>query len=349
MIYKLVILIPSNEPDKNLIKLVKNIKKYNLDAVIVNDGSSKEYDNIFNEVNKYYKVISYDINHGKGYALKYGIKYIKDKYHDNYIIITMDSDGQHRIKDAIKLGEYAKNHLDTLVLGKRIRDSHIPLRSKIGNDITSIVYESVSHVSVYDTQTGLRAFSYKLTDFMLSINGDRYEYEMNVLLYAAEENIPIHEEKIKTIYINNNSGSHFNSLKDSFKIYKEIIKFTSSSLLSFLIDYILFIIFNIISKNITLSNIFARMISGTCNYSFNNIVFNKKPNKKTFIQYVLLATTILILNTFILNILISININKYIAKILTEIILFIISFLVQKMVIFKGSDIFVKKDNKSNI
>lgn len=92
MIYKIVILIPSYEPDKNLIKLIKNIKNYNLDAVIINDGSSAYYKNIYDEISKYYKVLSYSDNHGKGYALKYGIKYIKDNYHDNYIIVTMDSD-----------------------------------------------------------------------------------------------------------------------------------------------------------------------------------------------------------------------------------------------------------------
>ena len=74
------------------------------------------------------------------------------------------------------------NNLDTLVLGKRIRNKDVPLRSKIGNSITRLIFKLITKNDIYDTQTGLRSFSNKLEDYMLNINGDRYEYEMNALL-----------------------------------------------------------------------------------------------------------------------------------------------------------------------
>ena len=61
---------------------------------------------------------------------------------------------------------------------------------------------------------------------MLEIEGERFEYEMNVLLTCSTKKIKITEIQIDTIYIENNSGSHFNSVKDSIKIYKEIFKYT---------------------------------------------------------------------------------------------------------------------------
>lgn len=328
-----VVLIPAYEPDNNLIKLVDELLLNKFEVVVVNDGSSNEYDKIFNNINTGAKVISYNENRGKGYALKTGMKYIKENYKD-YIIVTMDSDGQHTIKDARKLCDYIKNHNDELVIGKRIRNNKTPLRSKIGNRITKVIYHVVTGVKIYDTQTGLRCFTNDLMDFLLNIEGDRFEYEMNVLLYAPINNIKITEIEIETIYIDNNSKSHFDTIKDSFKVYKEIIKFSFSSIISFIVDYIFYALFILLLHNIIISNVLARIISGTLNYNLNKrFVF--KSNKNNILNYFLLALSILMLNTIILNILVYLGINLFIAKIITEISLFLLSFLVQKNRIFK--------------
>ena len=332
-IKQLILLIPSYEPDDKLEKLVEKINKEKITSIVVDDGSGPKYKKIFNKLNT--KVISYKDNKGKGYVLKKGYKYIKDNYKD-YIVVTIDSDGQHRIEDAMKLYNYVLNHNNTLVLGKRPRSKKTPIRSRIGNWITKLVFNIVAGQYIYDTQTGLRAFSDTLMDYMLKIDGNRYEYEMNVLLNAHKNKIPIYEIEIKTIYIDNNSGSHFNTVKDSYKIYKEIFKFASSSILSFFIDYILFTILNLLTNTIILSNIISRIVSSTINYKINkHIVFkSNKKSSKSVIEYFSLALIILILNTIILKLL-SIVITPLIAKLITELILFTFSWLIQKYIIFK--------------
>ncbi len=330
---KLIVLIPSYEPDENLTKLIKNLNKNKITSIVVDDGSGKDYKEIFDNLDT--KVISYEINQGKGHALKEGYKYIKDNYKE-YVVVTMDSDGQHRIEDALNLYNYILENDDTLVLGKRPRGEKTPLRSKIGNAITRFVFHLVSGQDVYDTQTGLRAFSNKLIDYMLKVKGERFEYEMNVLLYAKNNKIPIKEIEIETIYIDNNSKSHFNAIKDSFKVYKEIIKFSLSGIISFLIDLILFIVFKVVLNNITIANVIARAISSTINYIINkNIVFKSNKNiAKSLLEYYGLVIFILLINTLLLNLL-SIIINPILAKLIIEIVLFIISWLVQKILIFK--------------
>lgn len=330
---KLIVLIPSYEPDENLTKLIKNLNKNKITSIVVDDGSGKDYKEIFDNLDT--KVISYEINQGKGHALKEGYKYIKDNYKE-YVVVTMDSDGQHRIEDALNLYNYILKNDDTLVLGKRPRGEKTPLRSKVGNAITRFVFHLVSGQDVYDTQTGLRAFSNKLIDYMLKVKGERFEYEMNVLLYAKNNKIPIKELEIETIYIDNNSKSHFNAFKDSFKVYKEIIKFSLSGIISFLIDYILFIVFKVVLNNITIANVIARAISSTINYIINkNIVFKSNKNiAKSLLEYYGLVIFILLINTLLLNLL-SIIINPILAKLIVEIVLFIISWLVQKILIFK--------------
>ena len=334
-----IALIPSYEPDDKLIKLVRELVNNSFKVVVVNDGSNNSYDKIFNELKKDSTVIEYKENKGKGHALKTGMIYI-DKNYDNYVVVTMDSDGQHTVKDAIKLCNYTIEHPNELVIGKRIRNNDTPLRSKLGNSITRIVYHIATGINIYDTQTGLRCFTNKLMDFNINVSGERYEYEMNVLLQAPQENIKITEVEIETIYIDNNSGSHFNTLKDSFKIYKEIIKFSISSIIGFIVDYLFYTIFILLCRNITLSNILARVISATTNYTINRkLVFNSKSKvSKSVIEYSVLAVIILILNTILLNILAYIGLNIFIAKILVEISLFIISWLVQKKRIFRKED-----------
>ena len=224
---KYIILIPAYQPDEKLIELLKIINK-EYETIIVDDGSGEDYEQVFSLAKKYSKVISYKENMGKGYALKKGIEYIKNNY-DNYIIVTMDCDMQHTLKDAINLCNYAKNHLDILVLGKRTWNRKTPLRSRIGNRITRFVFRMFTKTNIYDTQTGLRAFSYKLTDYMLNNEGNRFEYEMNVLLNLKKNNVLYHEIPIETIYIDNNKSSHFKMFKDSYRIYKNIFNWKKNN------------------------------------------------------------------------------------------------------------------------
>jgi len=333
---KYVALIPSYEPTDKLEGIVKDLKELNkFDIIVVNDGSDSSYDKYFDKIKKDVTYLSYDSNHGKGYALKYGFKYILDNYKD-CVVVTLDSDGQHTAKDTLNLCNIVSEKDNTLLLGKRVRGDNTPFRSKFGNSVTRVVFRLSTGVDVYDTQTGLRAFKSNLLPFMLDIDGERFEYEMNMLLDAPKNNIKIEEETIETIYEDNNLGSHFNPIKDSYRIYKQIFNFIFSSISSFVVDYILYTILNLITGNLVLSNIIARVFSSLYNYTMNrNIVFKDKNNiAKTMIKYYLLVVCILTVNTLLLLGL-TILINKYVAKVIVEILLFFVSYFVQKRFIFR--------------
>ena len=70
----------------------------------------------------------------------------------------------------------------------------------------------------------MRAFSSRLLPGMDRIEGERYEYEMNVLLWIARRKIPIREMEIETIYIDGNASSHFRPLRDSLIIYSQFFR-----------------------------------------------------------------------------------------------------------------------------
>ncbi|MBF1011339.1 MAG: GtrA family protein, partial [Lachnoanaerobaculum sp.] len=252
----------------------------------------------------------------------------------------LDADGQHSLQDAIYLLEKAAISEDVLILGSREQSKDSPLRSRIGNYITKKVFYFSTGVDIEDTQTGMRAFKKSLIPKLLEIKGERYEYEMNMLLEFAKEGIKMKEYPIETIYINDNEESHFDTVKDSIRIYSQIIKFCTSSLLSFGIDFLIYSISLIMSGSILFSNAFARIISLHFNFFINKkFVFEEDKNTKTsskeYFSYLFLAAFIFVMNTLILRgIVETFHINAIIAKILTEVILFTLSYLVQKKLVF---------------
>lgn len=220
-----IVLIPAYQPDEKLITTLEALSEKGFGLVVVDDGSGSAYDHIFIKAGQFARVVRYSKNRGKGSALKQGIRCIRKCFPNCRYLITADADGQHTPADIARISDKLLEGNCHFVIGSRQFVGEVPLRSRFGNSITRKVYSIVSGVHVQDTQTGLRGFDCSIFDWLLTIPGDRYEYEMNVLMTAARDNISIDEIPIETIYENDNSSSHFNPVKDSIKIYKEIIKF----------------------------------------------------------------------------------------------------------------------------
>lgn len=331
--------IPAYEPDEKMLAVIDDISSLtDFHIIVINDGSGKDKLPIFAEAAKKAIVLTHEVNKGKGRGIKTALEYIKEHEADTVGIVIADADGQHKVEDIIRVSEALKSSPDKLIMGCRRFSGKIPLRSKFGNNITKFVFSFAAGVKVSDTQTGLRGFSSKLIPFMLSVNGDRYEFEMNMLLECAREGIRFYEVPIETVYLGKNESSHFNPIKDSWRIYKDILKFSCSSLLSFCVDYIFYSIFAMISGSVAFSNICARVISSIFNFSMNKkFVFkNKESIAKTAAKYFLLAALILAANTIMLELCVKYLIhNKYISKILIEVLLFFISWAAQKSFVFR--------------
>ncbi|MEA5026100.1 MAG: bifunctional glycosyltransferase family 2/GtrA family protein [Erysipelotrichaceae bacterium] len=339
-----IALIPAFEPQNVLIKLVDQLANENYRVIIVDDGSGKNYKDIFDSLKSMAEVVTHTRNLGKGCAIKTGLTYINNHLTGDYIVVTLDADGQHKVQDVEAVTQQAIKKRGELVLGTRCFKNEVPLRSRFGNTITRLVFYSATGVRVSDTQTGLRAFDNTLLPFMLTIKGDRYEYEMNVLLESTKAKITMAEVPIETVYFDNNAGSHFHTIRDSFLVYRKILAFAGSSVISFITDYFLYTILVVLTGSwsltvsIPFANVMARVVSASLNYSLNkHFVFqNKDKLTKTAVQYFLLAALIMIGNTVLLSLMVDgLGINKYLAKLVTELSFFILSWAAQRYLIFK--------------
>ncbi len=221
---KRIAVIPAYEPDRRMIDLVKEAAAEGFSLLLVDDGSGPEYRPLFEEAKAYAEVISYSKNRGKGHALKRAFSWLLSHEMGEYSVILLDSDGQHTVKDALRLFARLDEEPEALWLGARYLPKDAPLRSRIGNDINRWLFQKTAKTPVYDVQTGMRAFSSRLLPGMDRIEGERYEYEMNVLLWIARRKIPIREMEIETIYIDGNASSHFRPLRDSLIIYSQFFR-----------------------------------------------------------------------------------------------------------------------------
>lgn len=334
------IIIPAYQPDNRLIKLIDEIQESSkYEIILINDGSDEKCNPVFEAaMGKGCTVLIHKTNKGKGASLKSAFTYLLESNAQEGFICA-DCDGQHTCADIKKLADVIPLHPSCIVLGCRKFIGKVPFRSMLGNKITRTIFSLITGTKIMDTQTGLRGFSSSMLPWLVQLEGNRYEYEMNQLLNAKKSGYSFHCVPIDTIYENNNAGSHFRPITDSIRIYLPIIKFSMSSVTSGILDFGLLFLFKGLTGNLLFAVVSARIISSLCNYLLNkHLVFDAKSGKKasSLLQYYLLAATILGFNYLLLSLFHeTIGISLFFSKLLTELFLFIISFNVQHKIIFR--------------
>ena len=346
-------LIPSLEPDDRLPAYVSQlIERGFTRLVIVDDGSSERYQPIFQSLEALpgVTVLHHEVNRGKGCALKTGYTYIRDHIPEASGVITADSDGQHTVADCWKLAEALTEDKRVLYLGSRdFNLPNIPPKSRFGNKTTSAVFKLLYGQWLPDTQTGLRAFKREDLQFMIDVPGERFEYEMQVLIACARANIKMVPITIETVYENDNAGTHFHPIRDSYRIYKVIlgnfIRFMGASIVSFLIDNGVFALMeNIVLAGMGpgrefIATVVARLISAPCNFLMNkNFVFSSKGGKQAFLRYVILAAGILLISAVGVELLMKLlgfaPALASLVKIVVDTVLYLVSYRVQNKWVF---------------
>ncbi|MBQ2687898.1 MAG: glycosyltransferase [Clostridia bacterium] len=233
-----VVLLPAYNPNIMMLTSLRELKKEGFGILVVNDGSAKEFSELFEEAKKYAVVLCYEKNMGKGYALKYGMQKIREHFPDAQRFITADADGQHSTEDIVNIREKMRSG-DDFILGTRDFKGNTPLRSRVGNSMSRFVFAVSTGYYLSDNQSGLRGFDMCHVPWMVKVGGNRYEYEMNVLICAVKQRIKICTVPIKTIYIDDNRSSHFNPVRDTLRIHKNMFFGAGGSLISVFLSIIL--------------------------------------------------------------------------------------------------------------
>lgn len=333
------VLIPAYQPDARLPRLILELHRADPSTkiVVVDDGSGQKFSDIFEaSATAGAHVISYENNRGKGYALREGFTWIRDVAGDSpECVVTADADGQHTLNDIFRVGRTCTD-TGKSVLGVREFVGHVPARSRIGNTATSALFWLATGWKLKDTQTGLRAFPVALLPALLEVQGDRYEYELRVLLHLAKFRHPVTQISIETIYEAGNPTSHFRPLQDSARIWAPLLKFAASSGVATVIDYVLVLVLNALTGALFFPVIAARLVSASVNFAMNRRVFEATgvPLRRSALRYAALAVAVVAGSYTMLAVLTGIGIPLWIAKIIADTTMYLVSYSAQSRYVF---------------
>jgi putative flippase GtrA len=353
-----IVLIPAYEPDTALVRLVAALRATGevRGIVVVDDGSGPGSGPVLDDVAHLGAVVvGFPANRGKGAALRRGLAEAARRWPGEDVVCA-DADGQHAVADVLRVGERVRDQGAALVLGARAFSGDVPLRSRVGNTATRWLFRAATGLRVQDTQTGLRGYPASMIGWLLDVRGDRYEYELNVLLAAAREGRAVVEVAVETIYLDDNASSHFRPLADSARVYAPLLAFSLSSMLAFGIDTAALLVLDAVTGSLLLSVVGARGVSGAVNFLVNRRVFGDGAGSGTVnvragsgsgarvrgpgsgrqaaLRYAALAVALLAVGYGALWGLTGLGLALLPAKVVTEVLLFATSYEVQRRVVF---------------
>jgi glycosyltransferase involved in cell wall biosynthesis len=339
---KIAVLIPAWQPDHQLSDLVSSLLTLEFGAILlVNDGSDPAHSRIFGTLasDPRVRIVPHAVNLGKGRALKTGFNEFLTHYPDFSGVVTCDADGQHRPEDVVAVAAALQASPGKLILGCRKFKGPVPARSRFGNTLTRYVFAMLTGRKLTDTQCGLRGVPRQIIPRLMRLEGERYEYEMNVLADAAGS-CGIAEVPIETIYLDGNRSSHFNPVMDSMRIYFVLMRFFLSSLISAGIDFVVFTAVFWLTGNLPASVVAGR-VSSLANFFLNRrFVFSNQGNLVTALSkyYVLVAVMGLASYSGIHLLAQVLGWNVLLAKLLVETLLWLVGFAIQRTFIFRSGE-----------
>ena len=200
-------------------KAFAKIKGFDIDIVVVNDGSRDETSSEAKKGGAI--VVDHILNSGAGGATLTGLAYARKHKYD--IAATMDADGQHAPEDVVKGIKKIDKSPSGLLIGSRLIDSEGMSKTKVlGNKGLSLITKVLFGVNVTDSQSGLRIYSRAAIE-KLDWKTTGYEFCSEMIWRAKQLGIEIEEFPIQAIYTDysrskgQNNWNAINIVKRLFK------------------------------------------------------------------------------------------------------------------------------------
>lgn len=346
---RITVIIPSLNPDDKLLAVVEGLVLRGFgDLIVVNDGSAPDKAHYFEAVAALSgcTVLTHEVNRGKGRALKTAFSYILEHRPDCIGVVTVDGDNQHHPDDVAMVATALINNSDSSALLLGVRDfsqPEVPVRSRLGNRLSALVFWLLCRHKISDTQTGLRGIPRQLLPGLLTLAGERFDFETNMLLYLHKNRTPVHEISIQTIYLEENASSHFHAVFDSLSILRLIFAFAFSSVVSAALDVgcygLAVTLFNALPlrERVLAATVVARAVSSAVNFWLNRqtVFCSDRALSHALPRYYLLCACQLFCSwAGVWGLTLVIGGSSVLAKIIVDTLLFFISFNIQRRWVF---------------
>ena len=197
---KLSVIIPAYNEEKRLpatlekVRAYLNQQKYTSEVVVVDDGSTDNTKEIISKlINDWqnFRLISYQPNRGKGYAVKTGMLEGKGDWR-----LLMDADNSTDISEIEKLLQFTSYEI---IIGSRyLKADSIKIKQPLSRRMMSragnILVRIVLGIKAVDTQCGFKLFSCEATEKIFPLQTiDRWGFDMEILAIAIRYGYKIKE------------------------------------------------------------------------------------------------------------------------------------------------------------
>ncbi len=225
------IVIPAFEEENrlgdSLRKILAFIEKKQLSAelIVVDDGSDDKTAEIAENASAEFpdlttKVIRYEKNRGKGFAVKTGLLAAEAD-----IALFSDADLSTPIEELTKLVDPISKGEYDVTFGSRALDrsligTHQPWRREQGGKVMNLIIRTMSGLPFSDTQCGFKAFNMKkFRPLLETMQIDRFGFDVEFLFVAAHNGLRLKEIPVRW---NDVEDSKVSVVRDTRRMISEL-------------------------------------------------------------------------------------------------------------------------------
>lgn len=216
------VLVPAYNEASVIEETINSLKKYFNNIIVVNDGSTDDTVSILKNFD--IKIINHPINIGVGGAFQTGFKYILKNHKDCIGAITFDADGQHKVKDAIKIADELINTEYEIIFGSRFLGHayKIPIIKRFVLRSVTAITNFFTGMKLTDAHNGLKGFKTSAIN-KIDIKLDGYAYETELIRQVSEKSIS-YKESSTDIEYSDYSKKKGQNIFNGFIIIEDLLK-----------------------------------------------------------------------------------------------------------------------------
>ena len=190
--------IPAYNEEKNISTIIRKLQKITTKIIVCDDGSTDSTAKIAKEMGVL--VLQHEKNLGYGSAIR--SIFLKAREVNSESLITLDSDGQHRIEDIQTILKPLQNKEADLVIGSRFLNNdgkNVPSYRKVGIKILTKLANTSLKQNITDSQSGFRGYGkHVIENIVPSESGMGVSNE--ILIKAGKHGLKIVEVPIIILY-----------------------------------------------------------------------------------------------------------------------------------------------------
>ncbi|GAA2410585.1 glycosyltransferase family 2 protein [Mycolicibacterium llatzerense] len=146
-------------------------------------------------------VVRHPVNLGQGAAIQTGVEYARSRPGAE-VFATFDADGQHRVKDVVRMIERLRTEELDIVIGTRFADQppeRMPILKRLLLPVVAKLSRSSRKLRLTDAHNGLRVFNKTVADGLnLTMNGMSHASEFVSLI--VENRWRVAEQSVQILY-----------------------------------------------------------------------------------------------------------------------------------------------------